>query len=41
MSIIIDNPGSWSEALEADGTIKKFIPIDLNANLDQVGNKLC
>jgi len=29
--IIIDNPGSWSEALVEQGVVKKFLPVDMSA----------
>jgi len=31
VSIMIDSPGSWSEALVEEGILHKFIPIDLGA----------
>jgi S1-C subfamily serine protease len=29
LSVIIDNPGTWSSELAITGTIKRFIPIDM------------
>ena len=35
-SIVVDAPGSWAEEMVQDGTIMKFVPLDLERPSEQV-----